>query len=730
MRRFLDPRVLTFVGGAIMLAQPALAQCPPSFYPPSAPPAPSAPSSPAPSAPSAPAPSTPSTPGPSTPGPSGPSSPGGSGPSTPAPPPPTAPGGAGPSTGSPAAPTAPGGGGPARRPAPTPDGPVTPKVADSSTQTGVIDTSTWQYWWDNNKDQYLNLRRRVRTGGPSTPVGDGMVFGGNEPILSLMPSTLQIQRTIVPALFDVIDKEDSTEIVRSTLLALAKIGVDPAGPDAQQVRDLLEEHLADKNWRIAEAAVVGLGLLGDWNSTQTLVGILADANDGRRLLGENSVPMRMRSQAAFALGLLAQRTDNEDVRRYVVQNLTQEFPGDRNSFRELRAACTTAVGLVPLEATGISPKEAEGLVPSTNLETQIAWLLERFEDKQTHETELAHLPTALARLTQKAGPEWRTTVAKAILEPIDRGARAKNSVRQSCVLAIGQLGDADGDKIDRDIRVALERLVGDVNQETRNFALIALAQVGGRAGTGAGDSYQGTKDVRKELLNTLARGKSRQKPWAGLALGILGHSLNETGGPISKDASRALEQMLAGCKSPADVGAYAIALGLRQDSDFGEALRESLEEASADNARSDIAIACGLLGDEAAIEGLQELVKDSENSPAALAQSSIALALLGQKSAARNLSDKLGDAKGLAKQASISTALGFIGDRNCVDSLVASLQDDGRTSQSRAFAAMALGMVADKDDEPWQACLTQGFNYHAGTQSMVTGDGSGLLELP
>jgi hypothetical protein len=86
-------------------------------------------------------------------------------------------------------------------------------------------------------------------------------------------------------------------------------------------------------------------------------------------------------------------------------------------------------------------------------------------------------------------------------------------------------------------------------------------------------------------------------------------------------------------------------------------------------------------------------------------------------------------AKSLATQASIASALGFIGDARSIEPLVAMLEDKKMTPRARAFAAVALGLVADKEPLPWNSKLSVGINYRANTTTLANGEGTGILEI-
>jgi hypothetical protein len=90
----------------------------------------------------------------------------------------------------------------------------------------------------------------------------------------------------------------------------------------------------------------------------------------------------------------------------------------------------------------------------------------------------------------------------------------------------------------------------------------------------------------------------------------------------------------------------------------------------------------------------------------------------------------LNQATGLSSQAAISSALGFIGDARSVDPLIAMLEDSQKTDLARGFAAAALGIVADKEDLPWNTKISVNINYRANTTTLTNPEsGNGILDL-
>ncbi len=650
--------------------------------------------------------------GPSTPGPSGPSAPGPSGPSTPGPSGPAAPG-AGPAT--PNAPT-------------TQAGPTGP------------DLTLWQFWWGFNKDPYLNLKSHIHSGSTLTGSDDFWLGQGQQTQSkdSLRPSEETIRNKIVPALLTALEKENNNDIVTGAMVALAKIGDEPSEDGTSKFQKAIAPFLRDANQEIAETAAVALGILGNPASVEDLKHLLMDTPSERmRLVGsEAGVNYRTRAFAAYGLGQIGYYTEDPAVRQDIVNALWEICESPRMSTRDVKVAAIIAMGLVPLdvaveEAPAPEDEKKEGSTAPTNRKEQIEYLVEFFQDekdKNKHFLVRAHAPRAIANLLDGA-PEMKSQVVAA-LEPYvsKRGNVGVRELRQSASLAFGQLGDLDDDKDDEMIRMALQDAAGNADQQVKNFSVIALGQIGGRPGTGD-NPLAGEDDVRKYLLTQLAKGKTQVKPWAGLAIGVMERGLLDNKQQQSASALAALRSSLQGTKTKIEVGAYAIAAGIAGDIEAEKILLEKLDTMADDEVRGNIAIGLGLMNSVASMEPIQQVVEKSKYRGELLKQAAIALGLLGDKEVVTSLVGQLEEAKTLSTQAAIASALGFIGDARSVDPLVKMLQEESRTGAARGFAAVALGIVADKEQLPWNAKFSVNINYRANTTTLTGGGGTGLLDI-
>ena len=642
---------------------------------------------------------------------------------------------AGPTTPGPGGPTTPGSGSPG-----APGGGSGGKPATGASGDGGADLTLWSFWWEFNKEPYLNLKSKIQSGATETGtegffLGHGTKGEGKD---SLKPTQEQIRQRIVPALLGALEKEANNDIVTGCMIALAKIGDAPNETGESQFEKVIAKFLADKNQEIRETAAVSLGILANPKSIGILEDLLRDTKEGRGKVGQPEVDYRTRAFAAYGLGLIGAQASSEDDRKRIVTILRQVLETEETRTRDLRVSCVISMGLVKLEAmeSSAQPEKRGALVPPENSRpSQIEYLLAFLQNEDQHYLVRAHCPTALARLLHGMPPElhnqYRERIANDLLERISSKKKEQAEVVQSAVLALGLIGTNDGaDPLDKKIRETLVAVPEDVSdQQARNYSMIALAKVGGTAG--AKDPEGGIKDVTDALLAQLSKGKGSVKPWAGLACGVLADLLakgtfQSKVGTLQMAVRSALEDE----KDPSRLGAFAVSSGIMSDLEAKPALLKRLDSEKEETARGYVAIGLGLMNAREAVEKVNKIVDESKYRPDLLKQAAIALGLLGDKDLVPKLVTLLQESKGLATQASLSSALGFIGDQRSIDPLVLMLQNDSLTEQARGFAAVALGIVADKEQLPWNSKVGLDLNYRASTQTLTDQSaGTGILDI-
>jgi HEAT repeat protein len=665
---------------------------------------------------------------PSSPGPSGPSAPGPSGPSSPGPSSPGSPGGA------------PSGGGSA---------PKSRGGGDSGP-----DLSQWDFWWGFNKEPYLNLKSKIRSGGAVTGSDDFFLGKGEQAQAkdTLRPSEATIRGTVVPALLQALEKETANDILTGAMIALAKIG-DVATEDGNsQFVDVISKFLASGSLEVSETAAVALGILGDERSLPLLVSLMKDESEGRKSVGGKEVPNRTRAFAAYGLGLIGYRTQSNTVRQDIAEHLIDVLNAPDFASADIKVGAMSAIGLIPLDWT---PTEGEiekdsnrqHVVSRAKLARFIADYMDPEKERANNTTRTwfvrTHGPIALGRLLQgevipvDALEDYKYSI-DTLLSMAGEHSKERKETQQSAVIAMGMLANssmrADKDdlqgKYNEDMRARiLEVATQSSDNQSEYYAMIALAQSGGRPGPGEKGTAAEVQ-VQKDLLTLAAKAKGQKLPWASLALGVYGRQLIDNGRTFENSLRNALRETFGSDKTPQTVGAHALALGLIQDQESRGLLIKRFNEEfkGSDETRGHIAVGLGLLEAREAIEPIQAVVKDSKYKPDLLKQTAVALGLLGDKKVVPDLIDMLKTAKGLSSQAAIASALGTIGDSRSVDPLVEFLHDKQYSETARGFAAVALGIVCDKEDLPWNTKLSVNCNYRANTLTL-TGNGTGILDI-
>jgi len=679
--------------------------------------------------------------------------------------PPTTPGPQGPAPEAPKGPTTPATGG-------GPPLPGVPGGGDKPTTGGPpeagIDLEAWSFWWEFNKDPFLNLKAKIHSTAATTGSADFFLGDGDQSDAkdTYKPSESDIRDTIVPALLRALEKETNNDIITGCLIALAKIG-DRADDESNtsQFSPIIARFLKDPNQEISETAALSLGILANASedNLKLLLGLMNDTADGRAAVGkQDGVPLRTRTFAAYGLGLVGSRNAEPEVRGRIVANFAQALmAAERASTQDLAAAIVISMGLVPLAPAGAWPTEKidlDELGAIDSLEKQIALLFELFETNRLDRYMRAHVPTAVVRLVgtldgrvdlERHRRDLKQRIADTLLVALDKrkASGIEEEIQQSVALAMGLLGDADADKIDAEIREVLMGASKDQQRQTKRFALIALAKIAARAGETTAEPKDpkdaneavvarteperrvAMGEVASHLQKVLTGGKAGEEHWGGLAVGVLSWNLRNQSVAVPTSWMVDLSSALSKSKAVEDIGAFSVSNGIAGNQESIPRLRELLEKTGDPTARGYVALGLGLLGANEAQEDIKAIIAASEYKPDLLKQAAIALGLLGDKATVNELVEMLQTAKSLATQASLASALGFIGDKRSVVPLVEMLENTTMTETARGFAAVALGIVADKEPLPWNSKIAVDLNYRASLETLNTSDGKGVLNI-
>ncbi len=617
---------------------------------------------------------------------------------------------------------------------PPPGAPGSPFNTPEETPSGrpmVEDETSWQHWWHYNKWAYLSVEQGLadvaRTGSGGFFLGRGERKDDERKPIRATPSDLR--DVVFPALARVLQQEDTPDLVSQALLALAKLRVE-AQPGQKSFWQIAPRALTHANASVVENAVLALGVNGDERFLRWLESILADEPDGQARLGGGSVPERVRAFSAFALGLLAERSDQPVVRARVFAALSRGLHGDS---REVQGAALVAMGHVLLGWEPLAADAAPSLLLTARSRPEaIAEVLAFLADETVPEETRAHAPVTLARLLTGAPEDLRASVASALLALLSDQSRAGRELQNGAVLALGGIADCGELPIDRRVRAELERIALQATHHrlTRYMAGIALAQAASRPGHGA-QPFDGLASARKLLVRQIDHSRGQTLCWSALALGILERDAGARGEMPAPEVCDGLRKMLQHNRTPEVAGAAAIALGLIRDVESVPALYERMLDTGEAHVRGYCALALGMIGATAAVDGVHAVVEAAESQPFALQQAAIGLGLLGDQSISSLLFSLLSRASDPEVQASIAAALGWLRDPRPIGPLAERLADTELGATPRTWTAVALGRICDVDPWPWVARWSVGANYDAPLASLVDEDfKSGLLDLP
>lgn len=587
--------------------------------------------------------------------------------------------------------------------------------------------SAWSWWWAYNQDPYLDLKRRVLQANSTSGTDDFFLGeGSRQQAIAALPTAEMIRTRIGPVLVQALQEDGSGLRREASLISLAKLHPTFV-PQGASISEILHEHLKHPQQSVADAALFALGLMGDPSSAPSLMAVASDDEHGRSLMGRERVSTRARAIAAFALGELANSTDNLDVRRYVVHGLKRVLAGERESTPDLHVACVTSIGMAPLPLEQAPAEDRKA--SSSSREGQLEMLREVLLDSKRQEQVRAHVPKAIARLAIGADARHQELALDALLDTIEQPRKSPRLVRYGLIEALGALADSDLDEIDRRARRQLHGVLTEGQPTERGLALVALGLVSGREGEGEGDPLASFREERNLLMKHFVRGKSSTRPWAALALGLQGHHVLDAGAELAASTANAVEATFDRTKSPEPSGAQALALGLRRDIDAVPRLTERLLNERDETLRAHLSISLGLLGERSAIEALEKVMASSQQQPMLLRDSAIALAMLGHKEVVLDLVKVIGEGQNLYTMATAVTALGFVGDARAVEPLLAVLEDENQQEQARGYAAMALGVICEEEPLPWKAAYSNHLNYLAMPHTLNNGDGTGILNF-
>jgi HEAT repeat protein len=578
-------------------------------------------------------------------------------------------------------------------------------------------STSWQTWWEFNKDPFLRLKEAIQARGPVSGSDDFYMGNGRSGHRDkLDPSPQEKVQKILPALAGALKGTRNRDIITACLVAMAKMGVET---DDIQLLPIFRSHLARPDQEIRETATLSMGIAGLAIAEGDLVALLGDTAAGRRLVNRSEVGDRTRTFAAYALGFLARRSLDVEMKERVYRLLSSVMENRNNRSRDLAMATIHGIGLLDPDPERSS---REKLLRWQCVDT--LWNYYQRDLGKSWQIIQSHVPGAVARLLGRGTGVLHKRIKDSLAEELTGNERRQNSIYQSAVLALGSLSmpgeDHAEDKVYSSALLNYYREGHD--QQARYFSLIALGRI---AGAGNREALIG--------IHVAAR-TATTKPWSAMALGLVGRAALEEGGDnqsVDLGIGSVLHRDFVEVSNPDVRAALAVALGLVGYRDAADDLLQQLSEIQIhDTLAGYLCIGLALMDERRAVAQIRDLASRSVRRPARLQQAAIALGKLGDKEVTGFLQGMLGvESLNLARLSAVAVALGFIGDRRSVDPLIRLLDDDRHlTKLAQAFVAAALGGIGDKDLLPWNTVLALDVNYRARADTLTNGR-SGVLDI-
>ncbi len=544
---------------------------------------------------------------------------------------------------------------------------------------------SWQFWWEYNKDRFVNVRERLAEAGNTATGTSGFLIGQGSKVAasnSTRPTADEVNTKIVPLLKSVLT-EDDMDIVDSAVLSLGRIVQKDA---AASCINELKTALTSKYNSVQQSTILALGVLGSKDAVPVLIDILNDTPNGRSALKVNgSVQDLHRAFAALALGYIGSPDTIPVLKDAVTKNGVEK--------KTIRGMAIVALGLF-----------------HDGKEEIVSFLMDQLKDEKMDEDTAGQIPVSLARLSAESSLPTLLKLAT--------GRKTNARIEESSIIALGSLAQPKDKEV---VDALLEKIKDGQNDQARHFSIMALADIAERALKDEKADQEANKafaaGITKSLFNELSKAKQKaHEPWAGIALAIIARNY----GPDSRERveiQTKLDEKFEEEKNPSYQPAYAIALGICNSQISKQKILALMDDTKERGLKGFCAIALGLLKANDAKETIRKYVADDAD-PKFRLQVATSLGLLGDVGATDLLVQQFQNAKTLNVISSLARAIGLIGDSKAVAPLISLVSDKRATGLARGFGCVALGLLAEKSDLPWNAQISMGINYRTQISSL------------
>jgi HEAT repeat protein len=316
----------------------------------------------------------------------------------------------------------------------------------------------------------------------------------------------------------------------------------------------------------------------------------------------------------------------------------------------------------------------------------------------------ASVPTSLGKI---GDPVALSTIVKGF-----KKEKQNNWVLQSCAIAMGLLANIE----DKEVIDLLMRYIKDgKDAQTRHFSYIALGLIGARD-----QDYTKYTDLHKMINNFFLKeivkpSKITHLPWAALggALHAREHDV------LQPDIIDKIAEKFNKDKNPSYKGAMSVSLGLLNASSQAKLLEDELNRTKDKALQGYLCIGMGLMNYSAASERIRNIAATEIASFRLRLQAATSLGLMGDTQAVGVLVKALQEGTTLSVTSSAAKALGLIGDTSAISPLREILQDKAANPLARAFSAVALGIIGEKTDLPWNSAVSEHYNYRAKVEAIT-----------
>jgi HEAT repeat protein len=528
----------------------------------------------------------------------------------------------------------------------------------------------WEYWWDHNKAEFLDVRARLSGGsttvGPSQLTQRGRITT-NQPTRAVTADMVSTE--IFPVLLELLTESDERDLLDSAVLAMAR---SVRGGQIDEVLIAAQTLLAHPEISVQSSATLSLGVLGSPAAVPMLQDLAVGTSAGRVLVGGGAVPSLVREFAALSLGLI-----DSPSAVPTLFSLAADSPDTGNN---VRACAVIGLGLC---RTSAGPEV-------------VSLLAGMLADRRLDPVVKSFVPTSLGKL---GDPSALPALMAAFT---DRDAHIY--VTESIAIALGRLGAIEHPSV---IAALKDCYVEDSDMSARQFSLMSLARIASREQVPE-DSREAHDELMSWLLRQVSRPERRtDRPWTALAAGIAARHH-----PAIQGAT--IDRLAAGyedASAPSDKAAFALALGLLESKGHGQMILDDLRESSDSTFQGYAAVALGLIDHGPAKERMRAMCNNRSFVPSLRIQLATGLALMRDRDTVPMLVATLHDAETLGLIAAVAQSLGLIGDASALRSLKEVVADTSRPPLTRAFATVSLGLLAERTRLPWHAAIRADNNY-------------------